>query len=63
MISLYIELVLAEIMATDLPTYIGGYHFDITWSFLAILTTTWSNFINAMQNLGVSYNYLYSAYV
>jgi hypothetical protein len=30
MISLYIELVLAEIMATDLPTYIGGYHFDIT---------------------------------
>ena len=63
MVSLYIELALAEIMATDLPTYIGGYHFDITWPFLAILTTTWSNLINAMQNLGVSYNYLYSAYI
>jgi len=30
MVSLYIELMLAEIMATDLPTYIGGYHLDIT---------------------------------
>jgi hypothetical protein len=30
MVSLYIELALAEIMATDLPTYIGGYHLDIT---------------------------------
>jgi len=63
MISLYMELTLVKIMVIDLPTYIGGYHLDITRPFLAILTKTWSNFINAVQNLGVIYNYLYFACV
>jgi hypothetical protein len=58
MICLYIELTLVKIMAIDLPTYISGYHLDITRPSLAILTKTWSN---AVQNLGVIYNYLYFA--
>ena len=37
MVSLYIGLALAEIMATDLPNYIGGYHLDIACPFLVIL--------------------------
>jgi hypothetical protein len=56
-LQLYIELTLVKIMAIDLPTYISGYHSDITRPSLAILTKTWSNFINAVQNLRVIYNY------
>ena len=60
-IFIYRELASVEIMAKDLLTYISGYHLDITGPSLAIPTKTQSNFINAMQNLEVSYNNLYLA--
>ena len=60
-VYLYIDLAKVEIMAMDLPTYISGYHWDITRPSLVILMKTWSNFINAVQNLGIIYNYLYLA--
>jgi hypothetical protein len=37
MIFLNIELAKAEIMVKDLPTYINGYHLDITGQSLAML--------------------------
>ena len=60
-VNLYVDLAKVEIMAMDLPTYISGYHWDITRPSLVILMKTWSNFINAVQNLGIIYNYLYLA--
>ena len=48
-------------MAKDLLTHISSYHLDIAGPYLAILTQTWSRFINAVPNLGVSYNYVSSA--
>ena len=50
-------------MAKDLLTYISSYHLDITGPSLAILMKTWWNFINAVQNLGVIYNYLCFTYI
>ena len=60
-VYLYIDLAKVEIMAMDLQTYISGYHWDITSPSLVILMKTWSNIINAVQNLGIIYNYLYLA--